>query len=293
MLRFQMNDTRLRFDSLIGNRQRLDGGSMFGNAPKALWSRWASPDDQNRIDLACRCLLVRDGTRTILCEAGIGAFFEPAMRERFGVVEPEHRLLSSLAELGIAPEQVDVVVLSHLHFDHAGGILSAWQEGRDPELVFPRAHYVVGKTAWDRALRPHPRDRASFIPGLCELIRATGHLELVGGERSETLGPDYRFHASSGHTPGMILLEASDASGPLLFAADLIPGLPWLRRAITMGYDRFPELLIDEKTRLLDDLCQRNGRVFFTHDPEHAVAALGKDAKGEVVAVATQPVLRS
>src|SRR5690606_32378969 len=135
--------------------QRLDGGAMFGNAPKAVWQGWIAPDDKNRIPLACRCLLVRDAGRTILFETGIGAFFEPAMRERFGVVESRHVLLDSLAAQGVAPEDIDVIVLSHLHFDHAGGLLTAFAPGAAPALVFPRAHYVVGAEAWDRAVTPH------------------------------------------------------------------------------------------------------------------------------------------
>src|SRR5688500_15847972 len=105
---------------------------MFGNAPRAMWQKWIAPDEQNRIPLACRCLLVRERGRTILFETGIGAFFDPQMRERYGVVEDRHVLLDNLATHGVAPEQVDVVVLSHLHFDHAGGALTAWREGAAP-----------------------------------------------------------------------------------------------------------------------------------------------------------------
>ena len=110
----------MKLDSVLGNSQRLDGGAMFGNAPKALWTRWAQPDEENRIPLACRALLIEDGDRKILLETGIGAFFEPRLRERFGVVEGDHVLLSSLSALGLTHQDIDVVVLSHLHFDHAG-----------------------------------------------------------------------------------------------------------------------------------------------------------------------------
>lgn len=269
--------------SVLGNSQKLDGGSMFGNAPKAMWQHWATVDDQNRIDLACRCLLVKDGERTLLFETGIGAFFSPEMRERFGVQESDHVLLDNLAALGVAPEGVDVVVLSHLHFDHAGGVLTAFEQGVAPALAFPNASYVVGEDAWQRALHPHPRDRKSFIPELQPLLEATGRLERVTGERSDTLGPDYRLHKSDGHTPGMLLAEIG-GDEPMLFCADLIPGVPWVRRAITMGYDRYPELLIDEKAQLLDDLVARSGQLFFTHDPEVAACRLARNDKGHVVA---------
>ena len=107
--------------SILGNSQRLDGGAMFGNAPRAMWSNWSPPDELNRIELSCRALLARPlNGKTVLFEAGIGAFFEPRLRERYGVVEERHVLLDSLAEAGVSHEDIEVVVLSHLHFDHAG-----------------------------------------------------------------------------------------------------------------------------------------------------------------------------
>ncbi|MCB9743290.1 MAG: MBL fold metallo-hydrolase [Alphaproteobacteria bacterium] len=265
--------------SLEGNSQRLDGGAMFGNAPRALWERWAQPDERNRIELACRCLLIRDGDRHILLETGIGAFFEPKLRDRFGVEEEEHVLLQELGALGLSHVDIDVVVLSHLHFDHAGGLLSAWMPGAEPELLFPNARYLVGARAWERAIHPHPRDKASFIPQLQPMLEASGRLELVSGPHSPTLGEDYRFIFSDGHTPGLMLTEVAGLGGPIVYASDLIPGRAWVHTSITMGYDRFPELLIDEKRALLEDLVQRNGRLFFTHDPNTALARVTQDGQ--------------
>ena len=278
--------------SVLGNAQRLDGGAMFGNAPKAMWEKWIPPDDRNRIPLACRCLVVRDGDRVILLEAGIGAFFEPALRERYGVVEDRHVLLESLAEVGISPADVSVIVLSHLHFDHAGGVLDTWQAGRQPSLVFPNATYVVGAEAWQRAIQPHSRDRASFIPGLTDLLSDSGRLELAAGDTSTALGRGFRFHRSSGHTPGLLLTEVAMPDGPVVFAADLIPGKAWVHLPITMGYDRYPELLIDEKATLLGNLLERRGRLFFTHDPNLAMGRVAKDEKGRFHVIDEQVVLR-
>ena len=274
--------------SVMGNSQRLDGGAMFGNAPLAMWSRWIAPDERNRIPLACRALLASPlHGKTVLFETGIGAFFEPKLRERYGVVEDRHVLLESLRAAGFEHEDIDVVVLSHLHFDHAGGLLAPWVEGREPELLFPNATFLVSAACWERAREPHARDRASVIPELPGLLERSGRLELVDGTWSETLGHAVRFHYSDGHTPGLMLAEIigpecidGEPHGGVVFCADLIPGRPWVHVPITMGYDRSAELLIDEKREFLADKLARNVHLFFTHDPQCALAQVTRDERG-------------
>lgn len=267
--------------SILGNSQKLDGGAMFGNVPRGMWERWIVPDAENRIPLACRALLVDDlDGRTVLFETGIGAFFDPKMRERYGVVEDRHVLLDSLQSAGFSHEDIDVVVVSHLHFDHAGGLLAQWQQGELPRLLFPNATYVVGEECWQRATRPHPRDRASFVPELQPLLETSGRLERVQGEHSTALGPRVRFGYSNGHTPGLMLAEVGCAGGGIVFCADLIPGRPWVHLPVTMGYDRYPELLIDEKRAFLDDKLARGVQLYFTHDVGCAIARVARDEKG-------------
>lgn len=282
----------VRLYSVLGNSQRLDGGAMFGNVPKAMWSNWLPADAENRVSLACRALYA-DGLagKRVLFETGIGAFFEPRLRERFGVLEDRHVLLDNLRSLGVAHEDIDVLVLSHLHFDHAGGLLAAWQEGAPPRLLFRNARFVVGAQHWQRAIDPHPRDRASFIPELAPLLEQSGRLELVDGTHCQALGETVRFHYSQGHTPGLMLSEILAPQGGILFCADLIPGMAWVHVPVSMGYDRFPERLIEEKRALLDDLRARGVRLFFTHDPDFACASVALDGKGRYHGVEAQPAL--
>ncbi len=268
--------------TLNGNSQKLDGGAMFGNAPKALWQRWIQPDELNRIELGCRAVLVQEPGRNVLIETGVGAFFSPDMRERYGVQEAEHVLLDELAKQDLSEQDIDIVVLTHLHFDHAGGLLSAWSAEQEPQLLFPNATYIVGAEQWQRANNPHARDRASYIPELHRLLEQSGRLQLVetGATEHELLGEGWRLHWSNGHTPGLMLPEVSLQDGPVVYTSDLIPGAPWVHLPITMGYDRFAEALIEEKQELLSDLVARNGRIVFTHDAKVAIGNVVRDEKG-------------
>ncbi len=269
----------LELYSLPGNIYKLDGGAMFGNAPKALWERWMKADEQNRIRMATRAMLAVTSKEKILFEAGIGAYLEPKLRQRFGVDEPEHGLLKRLAEKGISHEEITHVFLTHLHFDHAGGLLEAWEEGKEPGLLFPNARYHVSKPAWERATHPQARDRASFIPALNERLERSQRLEFMQAEDVFNFDElELRFFQSDGHTPGLYCFDLRYDGNRLVYVSDLMPGRFWVHLPITMGYDRYPELIIAEKTRLLASVAKDDGWIFYVHDPDYAISKVRFDA---------------
>lgn len=285
-----------QISAIEGNRQLLDGGAMFGNAPRPVWEKWIAPDEIGRIPLACRALLIEADGRKILCEAGIGAFFEPKLADRFGVQAPDrHLLLENLAALGVRPDDIDYVILSHLHFDHAGGLLPTFKEmqaGRR-ELVFPKARFIVGEKAWTRALNPHSRDRASFVPELNELLRSSGRLIIYPKDRlPPEIAERFEFIESEGHTPGQMHTLFKGDKKQVFFCGDLIPGRPWVHLPITMGYDRFPERLIDEKAAIYQRAEKEHWLLFFTHDPGAAASEVKSGASGKFGPVQVQERLQ-
>ncbi len=271
--------SEIHLNVIRGNSMKLDGGSMFGNAPKALWASWMPADDRNMIDIASKSLLVQTPNHTILFETGAGAYLSPKMKQRFQIVESRHMLLDALAQQGLDHSDISHVVLSHLHFDHAGGLLSAWSNAQPmPELLFPNARFIVGKTHFQRAAAPHLRDRASFIPELTGLLADTGRLELQqDGSRMNLDGVEITFFESHGHTPGMLVSWIRVKARTFIYTGDLIPGHPWINLPITMGFDRFPEGLIEEKKQLLEQAIKAEAQLVFPHDPHCDVSGLKFD----------------
>lgn len=276
-------NSKVTVSAIEGNTQYLDGGAMFGNAPRVVWEKWHPCDKQGRIELATRALLVECAGTLFLCETGIGNFFPAHLATRYGIADHDNnRTLSALAAHGVDPADIDYVILSHLHFDHAGGLLT-----RNGQLNFPAARYVVGKKAFARACSPHPRDRASFIAELPQKLQDSGRLMLV--DSSTIAGIDnLEFIFTDGHTPGQMHAVFHGNEQKIFFAGDLIPGAAWVHLPITAGYDRFPEKLIDEKHELYKRAEPENWLIFFMHDPKIRASRIIKGEKGRYVATDTR-----
>ncbi len=274
-----VKDRDIKITTLLGNFMKLDGGSMFGNAPKTLWQKWLKPDEDNMIDIGARSLLIEVFDYKILFETGPGAYLSPDMKKRFSVLDDDHVLLESLREYGVEHTDITHVILSHLHFDHAGGLLSKFEQGKEKlELLFPNADYITGKFNFERSGTPHIRDQASFIPGLDSLFEDSSRLVLKNdGDLLDIDDVSIEFIESNGHTPGMLLSYIKIRGVKILFVGDLAPGIPWVNLPITMGYDRNAEQLIDEKLRIFKRAYNDKAILFFTHDPVYAAVSLSFD----------------
>lgn len=262
-------------------RFALDGGAMFGVVPKTLWEKTNPPDERNRIPMAARALLIIDTAgsgRKILVDVGNGSKFDDKLKRIYKIDTSQFEMIASLKEREIDPGEITDVILTHLHFDHAGGSTVR----RNGQLVptFPRARYYVQKQHWDAALNPTQRDRASFFPDDFMPLVEADQLEFTEGE-SEIL-PGISVRLMHGHTSALQCPVISDGRETLFYCADLMPttshiNLPWI-----MAYDLRPLVTLEEKERILDQAADEGWTLFFEHDPSIAFARVIRTEKGSI-----------
>jgi glyoxylase-like metal-dependent hydrolase (beta-lactamase superfamily II) len=247
----------------------LDGGSMFGSVPKPLWSRTNPADERNRIRLAMRCLLAEGHGRRVLVDDGIGTKFPPKLVDIYRVEQDEQNLERSLAALGLTPADISDVVLTHLHFDHAGGSTRRDDGGRlVPRL--PNARYYVQRRNWENALHPNPRERASYLPENFAPLEQSGVLDRWDGPQSPW--PGFELVLADGHTRGQQLPRFSGTEGAAYFVADLIPTAAHVRIPYVMGYDVAAIETMEEKRALLARAVAEHAWILLEHDPATAWA---------------------
>ncbi len=242
----------------------LDGGAMFGSVPKALWERAHPADAANRIELALRLLLIDDGSRRILVDTGMGHKWTQQQIERFAIHQPDHAVDAALEPLGYSRDDITDVILTHLHFDHAGGATLA--DGNELVPAFPKARYYTQRSQWDLANQPTPKDRASFIPENFVPLEHHGRLELLDGDEEIALGVE--ILVGNGHTDGHQMVKVTAGGETIVFLGDTIPTRTHLRLPFIMGYDLRPLETLAEKKQLLADAAEQDWWLFFDHDPQ-------------------------
>ena len=245
----------------------LDGGAMFGSVPRTLWSRLAAPDERNRIRLAMRCLLLVGHGRRVLVDVGLGAKSDAKFRDIFRV-EDAPELEDSLAAAGFGPGDVTDVLLTHLHFDHAGG--ATVRDGDTLRPALPLARYYVQRRNWENAHAPNPRERASYLGENFDPLERAGVLEFWQGDTRPW--PGVSLVTAEGHTRGQQLVRIEGGGRVVYFVADLIPTAAHVRIPYVMGYDIAAIETMAEKQSLLGRAADEGAWVALEHDPEIALA---------------------
>lgn len=244
----------------------LDGGAMFGVVPRPLWEKRLPADDLNRIPLGMRPLVVRTGSKTMIIDAGAGDKMD-AKSAAIYRLDRRYHLDHALAEAGLAAEDIDIVLASHLHFDHVGGFTAIDRRGRVVPR-FPKATYIAHRQEWEDATHPHERNRASYLQGDFVPLKDAGVLTLVD-DGAEIL-PGVRYRRSGGHTAHHQVVMIESGGQTAVFAADMYPTSvhvpdPWL-----MGYDLFPMETLAFKRGFAREAIEKEYLVFFEHDPSMA-----------------------
>jgi glyoxylase-like metal-dependent hydrolase (beta-lactamase superfamily II) len=252
---------RFEIDIFSDGKFKIDGGSMFGVVPKVLWSKQKEPDELNRVTMDMNCVLIRDADHVVLVETGAGSKLTEKQRGLYGIERPP-QLLDELAKRGVRPEDVTLVVNTHLHFDHSGG--NTRRDGDQLVATFPRASYVFQRLEWVDALHLNERTRGSYFPDDFAPLEATGKLELID-EAVEIL-PGIRLDRVQGHTRGTQTVRVADGKRTAFFSSDFMPdrhhlSLPWIP-----AQDLFPLDTLEAKRTILARAVEEQWIVAFTHD---------------------------
>ena len=253
----------------------LDGGAMFGIIPKVLWQKTNPPDDANRIKLSTRHLLLEAENRKIIIDVGMGNKWNDKLKNIYAMDE-SHSIAQALNDASLKYEDITDVILTHLHFDHAGGST----ESIDSKFVpsFPNAKYYVQKENFDWAMNPTEKDKGSFIQDDYLPLAKEGVLNFING--NELFDDEIEFIVTNGHTIGQQLVKISDSSNTILFCADLVPTISHIPVPYLMGYDVQPLVTVKEKNEILPLAAKENWKLFFGHDPEVAFATVKQTDKG-------------
>jgi len=254
---------------------RLDGGAMFGIVPKVAWEKVAPADEKNRITLSLTNLLIRAHGNNILVDTGIGTKHDPKFVEMYAVIHPP-TTPESLAKIGVKPEDVNFVVLSHLHFDHAGGATVL----RNGEIVptYPNATYIIQEGMWREAQESNPRTKGSYIPDDFLPLQKAGRVKLIKGDYE--IVPGVRCVLTGGHVKHHQVVRMESRGEKAIYWADLLPTSAHIKPAWVMGYDLYPHEVASLKQQLVAEAMRERWVNVFEHDPNVAMARISDDRKG-------------
>lgn len=265
--------------SLEAGMFSLDGGAMFGVVPWVFWSKTNPPDERQRIRLATRCWLIRGNNRTILVDNGNGTKWSEKLKDIYNLDTTSSDLMSSLRSVGVKPLDVTDVILTHLHFDHAGG--STTFENGKLVPVFPNARYYVQKKQWELSQNPTEKDRGSFMKDDYMPLKEHGVLELVDGEGE--LFPGIELLVTNGHTNSQQLPRISDGKSTMLFCCDLLPTTSHVPWPYVMAYDVRPLVTIEEKKKIFGRAYEEKWILYLEHDPATEAITLKPTEKGFLI----------
>lgn len=254
---------------------KLDGGAMFGVVPKPLWERSNPADENNRIEMAARSLLIEDGNRLILIDTGLGNKQSEKFFSHYALWG-EYSLSSSLEKAGFHQDDITDVVFTHLHFDHCGGAIVRNKKGFY-EPAFKNARFWSHKDHWQWATAPNVREKASFLPENILPLEESGQLNLLDGS-STPLGFDVLL--MDGHTEKQMLPKIQYKGKTIVFVADLIPTAGHLPIPYIMGYDTRPLLSLEEKARFLEEAVSNDYLLFMEHDAHNELITVKRTEKG-------------
>lgn len=256
----------------------LDGGAMFGIIPKPLWQKNTLADENNRITLGARCLLLESDSKKILVETGMGDHWDAKFMSIYNVDFSSNNLDKSLANYGLKNDDITDVILTHLHFDHTGGSTKLIDGKFVP--AFPNAKYHVQKEHFNWALNPTDRDKGSFIPHTFIPLYENGMLNFSDGD--SYFDDELQFLTINGHTISQQMLKLSDSSNTFLFCADLIPTMHHIPIPYVMGYDIQPLHTVEEKQKYLKLAVDENWKLIFGHDHFNSCATVKKTERGYI-----------
>jgi glyoxylase-like metal-dependent hydrolase (beta-lactamase superfamily II) len=256
----------------------LDGGAMFGVVPKIIWEKTNPADEKNRIDIALRTLLIIGEGKKILVDCGIGEKFSEKHQAMYGIDHSMFKLESSLNKYGISTGDITDLILTHLHFDHAGGATYLDKTSNQVKMVFPNARHYIQKTNLEHALEPNEKDRASYLKQDFEILQKSNKLVIISGEQE--LFPGIHLLISNGHTIGQQLIKITDGNNTLLYCGDLIPTSSHIPVPFVMSYDLQPLLSMQEKKEILYTAAIENWTLFYEHDPYMEASTVKQTEKG-------------